>query len=174
MPQLNRRPRPRKARGGSRVGERFEAVVGPVAHGGHCVVRLEGTADGPSDRPRVVFVRHAIPGERVVVEITEGTEGDKFWRGDAVEVLEASEDRVEPPCPYAGPGRCGGCDFQHVALPRQREMKAAVVREQLVRLAKTDVLLEVEPVPGDEDGLRWRTRIQWAIGPNGRRGLRKY
>jgi tRNA/tmRNA/rRNA uracil-C5-methylase (TrmA/RlmC/RlmD family) len=156
------------------VGERFEAVVGPVAHGGHCIVRLEGTADGPSDRPRVVFVRHAIPGERVVVEITEGTDGDRFWRGDAVEVLAASGDRVEPPCPYARPGLCGGCDFQHVALPRQRELKATVVREQLARLAGTDVPLEVEPVPGDEDGLRWRTRIQWSVGPRGRRGLRRY
>src|SRR5690242_19102979 len=139
---MTRRPRARQARGASRVGERFEAVVGPVAHGGHCVVRL----DPPE--ARVVFVRHAIPGERVVVEITEGTEGDRFWRGDAVEVLEASGDRVEPPCPYAGPGKCGGCDFQHVALPRQRELKAAVVREQLERLADTVVHTEVEPVPG--------------------------
>ncbi|WP_028635822.1 class I SAM-dependent RNA methyltransferase [Nocardioides sp. URHA0032] len=171
---MNRRPRQRQARGESRVGERFEAVVGAVAHGGHCIVRLDGTADGPSDRPRVVFVRHAIPGERVVVEITEGTEGDRFWRGDAVEVLEASADRVEPPCPYAGPGRCGGCDFQHVALPRQRQLKASVVREQLGRLAATEVHTEVEAVPVDEHGLRWRTRIQWAVGPRGRRGLKKY
>ena len=108
----------------------------------------------------MVFVRHAVPGERVVVEITEGTDGDRFWRGDAVEILEASADRVVPPCPYAGPDRCGGCDFQHVALPRQRELKAAVVREQLSRLAATDIHVEVEPVPGDEEGLRWRTRIQ--------------
>lgn len=175
---MSRQPRPRRARGGSRVGERFEAVVGPVAHGGHCVVRLDGTATGPSDRPRVVFVRHAIPGERVIVEITEGTDGDRFWRGDAVEVLEPSGDRVEPPCPYAGPGLCGGCDFQHVALPRQRQLKAAVVREQLGRLAQSDVRVEVEPVPGDspeaDAGLRWRTRIQWAVGPGGRRGLRKH
>ena len=165
---MTRRPRQRQARGASRVGERFEAVVGPVAHGGHCVVRL----DPPESR--VVFVRHAIPGERVVVEITEGTEGDRFWRGDAVEVLEASPDRVVPPCPYAGPDRCGGCDFQHVALPRQRDLKAAVVREQLARLARIDVPVEVEAVPGDEDGLRWRTRQRYVELPDGRRGMRKH
>src|SRR4051812_49593438 len=139
MPQLNRRPRPRKARGGSRVGERFEAVVGSVAHGGHCIVRLDGTSDGPSAYPRVVFVRHAIPGERVVVEITEGTEGDRFWRGDAVEILEASKDRVEPPCPYAGPGRCGGCGFPHLALPPQRQLQAAGGRGAPRRLAPARV-----------------------------------
>ncbi len=107
-------------------------MVGPVAHGGHCVARL------PEPESRVVFVRHALPGERVVVEVTEGTDGDRFWRGDAVSVLEASPDRVPAPCPVAGPGLCGGCDFQHVAVPAQRDLKTAVVREQLVRLGRLD------------------------------------
>ncbi|QWF24329.1 class I SAM-dependent RNA methyltransferase [Nocardioides sp. LMS-CY] len=163
-----RRTRSRKPRGASRVGERFEAVVGPVAHGGHCVVRL-----GPPDS-RVVFVRHAIPGERVVLEITEGTDGDRFWRGDAVEVLEPSPDRVPPPCPYAGPGRCGGCDFQHVDLARQRALKADVVSEQLRRLAGLDVEVVVEAVPGDDHGLRWRTRQRYVPLPGGGRGMRKH
>ena len=172
---MSRGPRQRKARGASRVGQRFEAVVGPVAHGGHCIVRL------PEPESRVVFTRHAIPGERVVLEVTEGTDGDRFWRGDAVEVLEPSPDRVPAPCPYAGPGLCGGCDFQHVALPRQRELKAAVVREQLARLAKLDVPVVVEPVAGDEHGLRWRTRVTYAPladdeadggAEDGRRGMR--
>jgi tRNA/tmRNA/rRNA uracil-C5-methylase (TrmA/RlmC/RlmD family) len=125
----------------------------------------------------VVFVRHALPDERVVVEITEGTDGDRFWRGDAVEVLQASPDRVDPPCPYAGPGRCGGCDFQHVSLAAQRGLKAAVLREQLTRLARldpNDPLLEtvVEPVPGDADGLRWRTRQSYARTASGERAMR--
>jgi tRNA/tmRNA/rRNA uracil-C5-methylase (TrmA/RlmC/RlmD family) len=160
-----RRPRVRQERGQSHVGERFEVEVGPVAHGGHCVVRYDD---------RVVFVRHALPGERVVVEITEGTEGDRFWRGDAVEVLTASPDRVPPPCPYAGPGQCGGCDFQHVSLSAQRTLKAQVVREQLRRLAGLDVDVSVEPVPGDRDGLGWRTRQRFVPLPGGRRGMRKH
>ena len=123
-------------------------MVGQVAHGGHFIVRLPGEG-------RVVFTRHALPGEEVVVEITEGTEGDRFWRGDAVSILTASSDRVAAPCHYAGPDLCGGCDFQHVALPAQRELKAAVVREQLVRLGHLDPAdplvadLVVEAVSGD-------------------------
>ncbi|KAA1429086.1 class I SAM-dependent RNA methyltransferase [Nocardioides antri] len=171
MSRPPRRPRARQQRGQSHVGERFEAEVGPVAHGGHCVVRV---STGSTSTERVVFVRHALPGERVVVEVTEGTEGDRFWRGDAVEVLEASPDRVVAPCPYAGPGLCGGCDFQHVTLPRQRELKAAVVREQLRRLAGLDVDVEVEAVPGDVEGLRWRTRQRYVTLPNGGRAMRKH
>ncbi len=156
------------------MGERYDVVVERVAHGGHCVARLHAT-DGPG---RVIFVRHALPGERVVVEITEGTDGDRFWRGDAVEVPEPSPDRVDPPCPYAGPGRCGGCDFQHVTLERQRSLKADVVREQLARLAGLEVEVSVEPVPGrppnEQDGLRWRTRQRYVDLPDGRRGMRKH
>ena len=147
------------------MGERYTVDVGPVAHGGHFVARHEG---------RVVFVRHTLPGERVVVEVTEGDEGSKFLRGDAVEVLVASPDRVEPPCPFSGPGRCGGCDFQHVALPAQRDLKAAVVAEQLSRLAGLDVEVAGEDVSGDRDGLGWRTRVQFAVGPDGRPGLRRH
>ncbi len=147
------------------MGERLTVDVGPIAHGGHCVARAEG---------RVVFVRHALPGERVEVVVTEGSEGDRFWRADAVTVLEPSPDRVTPPCPYAGPDACGGCDFQHVALPAQRALKAAVVREQLSRLAGSDVDVEVEPVPGDDHGLHWRTRQRYVELPDGRRGMRKH
>ncbi len=174
---MSRRTRPRQARGRSRVGERFEAEVGPVAHGGHCVARL------PEPESRVVFVRHALPGERVVVEITEGTDGDRFWRGDAVSVLVASPDRVDAPCPVAGPGLCGGCDFQHVAVPAQRALKAAVVREQLVRLGRLDpgsdlvtgLRVEAVPVQGRaDDGLRWRTRQRYAVLPDGRPAMRAH
>jgi tRNA/tmRNA/rRNA uracil-C5-methylase (TrmA/RlmC/RlmD family) len=142
------------------VGDRVEATTGPVAHGGHVVARVDGV---------VVFVRHALPGERVVVEITELSR--TFLRGDAVEVLEASPDRVPAPCPLAHPGGCGGCDFQHVALPAQRRLKTDVVREQLRRLAgiESDVVVEaVEPTLG------WRTRMQYVGLPGGGVGLRKH
>ena len=104
------------------TGRRCEMEIGPVAHGGHCVGRVDG---------RVVFVRHALPGERVVVEITEDR-GGSFCRGDAVEVLDASPARVTPACPLAGPGGCGGCDWQHASPAAQRELKSQVIGEQLL------------------------------------------
>ncbi len=176
--------RARRAKGRSRVGERFEAVVGPVAHGGSCVVRLPAPVETVAARPpqeppdtRVVFVRHTLPGERVVLRITEGNDGDRFWRGDAVEVLEPSPDRVAAPCPAAGPGGCGGCDLQHVSAAAQRALKATVVAEQLRRLAgiEWDVEVEALPVPGTDDPLlRWRTRQRYAVLPDGRRAMRKH
>jgi len=144
------------------VGRRFEVTVGPVAHGGHCVARHEG---------RVVFVRHTLPGERVVVEVTEDRHAG-FCRADAVEVLDAAPHRVERRCPYSGPGRCGGCDWQHVSHAGQLELKAAVVREQLSRLAGLDVPVTVEALPGGP--LRWRSRARFAVDRAGDPGLRRH
>lgn len=142
-------------------------TVGPVAHGGHCIARMGDDVGG-----RVVFVRHALPGERVRVQITD-TSHDRFWRGDAVEILEAHPDRVQPPCPIARPGGCGGCDFQHVTLAGQRRLKTAVVAEQLRRLAGIDWTGEVESVqPGS--GLGWRTRMRYHVDASGRVGLRAH
>lgn len=141
------------------VGDTFEVVVGPVAHGGHFVARHEG---------QVVFVRHALPGERVVCSVTET--GTKFLRADAIKVLEAAPMRVRAPCPYAGPGGCGGCDFQHIDPAEQRALKALVIAEQLARLAGIEREVVVEEVP---PVLGWRTRMQYVDLPTGR-GLRKH
>ncbi|MFI6025154.1 class I SAM-dependent RNA methyltransferase [Amycolatopsis magusensis] len=144
------------------TGRRIELEIGSVAHGGHCVARAEG---------RVVFVRHGLPGERVVAEVTED-KGGSFCRADVVEVLTAAPERVEPPCPLAGPGRCGGCDWQHASPAAQRELKGAVVAEQLQRLAGLSREVEVEELPGGPLG--WRTRVRLVAGRDGRAGLRAH
>ncbi|BFU43029.1 class I SAM-dependent RNA methyltransferase [Krasilnikovia sp. MM14-A1004] len=148
-------------------GDRIEVRVGAPAHGGHCVARLGGP------HGRVVFVRHALPGELVTAEVTELHRG--YLRADAVLVHEPSPDRVDPPCPWARPGACGGCDLQHVAEQAQRDWKAAVVREALTRIGRlpedvVDALgVRVEPLPGGPLG--WRTRVRYAVDAAGRAGL---
>jgi tRNA/tmRNA/rRNA uracil-C5-methylase (TrmA/RlmC/RlmD family) len=147
------------------VGDQVELEIGPVAHGGICVAR----SGGPGGR--VVFVRHALPGDRALVRITEARRGS-YCRGDAVTILRADPRRVGPPCAHFRPGGCGGCDFQHASADLQREMKAAVVAEQLRRLAGIEWPVTLEPLPGD--GFGWRTRIRWAVGDDGHLGPRRY
>jgi len=143
------------------VGDKLEVTVDAVAHGGHCVARYSGI---------VLFVRHALPGERVVAEVTEVRRG--YLRADAVTVLEPSPDRVDAPCPYAGPDRCGGCDLQHVAADAQRAWKADVIREQLQRLAGLPWDVRVEALPGGLLG--WRSRVRYAVSFGGVAGLLKH
>jgi tRNA/tmRNA/rRNA uracil-C5-methylase (TrmA/RlmC/RlmD family) len=145
-------------------GDVLELEVGAIASGGGCVARVP---DG-----RVVFVRHCLPGERVRARITAET--TSFLRADAIGVVEPSVDRVPPPCAHAGPDRCGGCDFQHVALPAQRRLKEDLVAEQLSRLARLDLRVEVEQVKGSSDGLGWRTRMSFAVDDEGGVGLRRH
>ncbi|MFI1257498.1 class I SAM-dependent RNA methyltransferase [Streptomyces netropsis] len=159
----------------SLVGHEYEVEVGPVAHGGHCVARTEAG--------RVLFVRHALPGERVVARVTEGESTSRFLRADAVRVLDASKDRVEAPCPFSGPGKCGGCDWQHAKPGAQRRLKGEVITEQLMRLAgltPEEAGWDGTVVPADGDKLpagevpAWRTRVQYAVDAEGHAGLRKH
>jgi tRNA/tmRNA/rRNA uracil-C5-methylase (TrmA/RlmC/RlmD family) len=148
-------------------GQLIVVTTVDVAHGGWCVARPD---DGP-----VVFVRHALPGETVRAKVTDVT--SRLARAEATEILAASPDRVEAPCPHARPAGCGGCDWQHAALPAQRALKATVLRQQLRRLAGLDREITVEPLPGDEEagpGLGWRTRVQFAVRPDGVAGLRAH
>lgn len=147
------------------VGQEWILDVGSIAHGGHCVARHEG---------RAVFVRHSLPGETVRARVTRSGPRGRYAFADAVEVLTPSPDRVTAPCPYAGPGRCGGCDFQHVAPEAQRRLKSAVITEQLERLAHISPDVSVEALPGDEAGLRWRTRMSFAVDRQGAAGLLRF
>ena len=151
------------------VGDERVVEIGPVAHGGHFIAHSDG---------RTLFVRHALPGETVRVRVTAANR--KMVRADAIEVLTPSLDRVPAPCPWAHPDGCGGCDFQHVALPAQRRLKEQVLRESLQRFGRltADDLerldLTVHELPGHPDGLHWRTRMTWAVDAKGRPGLRKH
>ncbi len=148
------------------MSETVDITLDAIAHGGEALGRYGG---------KVIFVPYAIPGERVRVEIVEAKE--RWARGRLVEVLRASPDRVEPPCPYFGPERCGGCQWQHIAYERQAELKHAIVADQLRRLGH----LAAPPVTdiialADEAGLLdfgYRNHVQFALSPEGRPGFRR-
>jgi tRNA/tmRNA/rRNA uracil-C5-methylase (TrmA/RlmC/RlmD family) len=141
------------------IGQEVTVDIERIAHGGHCVARFDG---------QVIFVRYAIPGERAVVEIT--AVNSKMARGEAITIISPSVHRIKAPCKYAHPSGCGGCDFQHIDLAFQRELKSQVIIEQFSRLGGLDVQCEVRGVQ-PKDGLHWRTRMDFAIGESGHIGL---
>ena len=141
------------------VGDRFVVTIEKVAHGGHFIARHLGA---------VIFVRHAIPGEEVEIEIT-GT-GSSFNRGDVVKVITPSPDRVSAPCQFAHRAGCGGCDFQHISLERQRQLKSEVIAEQFARIAKREMKVVVEEVGAP---LGYRTRFNAVTTRNGDLGFKQ-
>ena len=138
---------------------------------GRCIAHIDG---------RVVFVRFALPGELVNVRLDEPHDrDDRFWTGEVVEVLEASDDRVDPVWPLAGPlawgGGVGGADMVHVSVPGQLRWKSASIGDQMKRLGHVEVDVPVVGVPDDaaRHGLGWRTRIEMIADDDGRPSMRR-
>ena len=142
-----------------KTGDLLEVTIEKVAHGGHFIARHDGA---------VIFVRHAIPGERCIIEVT--STGSSFNRADVIEVLEQSEHRVVAPCEYSHRTGCGGCDFQHINPAYQRQLKSDVIKEQFSRIAKIQVEIEVEEV---SKATHWRTRAIATTNRNGKLGFYK-
>jgi 23S rRNA (uracil1939-C5)-methyltransferase len=148
-------------------------------------LRLDGIAHGGEafgrDHGRVIFVPFALPGERVRVELVE--EKPRWARARLLEVLEGSPDRVDPPCPYFGPEKCGGCQWQHIAYERQVRLKQEILTDQLRRLGHivdppvADIIVLAGPMVADRGAsevdvlaFRYRNQTRFAIGADGRLG----
>lgn len=160
-----------------------ELTLERVAAGGTCMAHAEDAGDRS-----IYFVRGGLPGERVRVLTTGSTRGGRVVFASVVRVLEASPDRVVPPCPVAD--ECGGCDFQHVARPAQLRWKAEVLRDQLLRLGRIEQIgdealessVHVVAVPldspgSDLDGDDWlgsRTRVTVETDHKGQVGFHSH
>lgn len=112
----------------------FELELTAMAHGGSALGR---------HNKRTIFVPYTIPGERIEARITEDRGRIAFAEG--VTLLEASADRVYPRCKHFGPGRCGGCQWQHIDYPAQLLLKQDVLADQLARIGGFDDVA-VQPV----------------------------
>lgn len=136
-------------------GATVELTVGELAHGGAAVGRIGDL---------VVFVEGAAPGERVRARITERRR--TFARAVVEAVIEASPDRVEPPCPYVRAG-CGGCQWQFLSYPAQLAAKQRILREQLQRALRLDDAA-LDAVLHSPIGMRdpWQYRNTVSVAPD--------
>jgi 23S rRNA (uracil1939-C5)-methyltransferase len=128
-----------------------------MAHGGDALARHEG---------KVIFVPYALPGEELLVELTE--ERAKYSRARLVEVLSPSPDRVEPRCPHFG--TCGGCHWQHVAYERQLALREEVLRSQLKRIAHLPDV-PIRSAVAAADPWHYRNHVQLHVDEDGRLGF---
>jgi len=136
-----------------RRGDTLELVVDDLAFGGEAVGRVDGY---------VMFVRGGVPGDRLRVTVTEAR--GRFGRGTIQEVLQASPDRVEPPCPYFG--RCGGCRLQQIAYPAQLAFKERQVRECLTRLGGLPPF-ELRPIVAAPEVFGYRNKMEFTVAGAG-------
>ncbi len=123
---------------------KFEKLV----YGGEGLGRL---ADG-----RAVFVPFVLPGETAEIEITGQKE--RFARGRMVNLLEASLDRIDPPCPYFS--NCGGCHYQHLSYAQQLQLKKELVRDQLERIGKLTNLPDIY-ITASPTAFGYRNQVQF-------------
>lgn len=149
------------------IGDRLTLEIERVAHGGHFIAHSKGMT---------FFVRGAITGEQVIAEVIHLKK--RIVLAEVVEVIKPSAHRVIPPCGYFRERVCGGCDFQHIDLAYQRELKAMVVRDSFSRLAGIDIEVECQPPlqsrdrkGKSEDGFHWRSRMDFTISPGRRLAL---
>lgn len=120
---------------------------------------------------RVVFVRYALPGERVRARVT--ADRNSYWHAETIEVIEPSDDRVESLCPIAGVDGAGCCDLAFAEPAAARAFKAEVVANQLARLGDHRWEGVAEPLSATS-ATGWRTRVRLDVGADGRAGFHRY
>jgi 23S rRNA (uracil1939-C5)-methyltransferase len=136
----------------------FDILLEKLTYGGEAMGRLP---DG-----RAVFVPFGLPGEHVRVRLTQDKQN--FARGELLEVLTASPERIDPKCKHFG--KCGGCHYQNLSYENQLHAKTEILRDQFQRIGK----IENPPVkPIVPSPLEWnyRNHIQFHLTAEGKVGF---
>lgn len=136
------------------MSETYDITLTTMTYGGDAIGRLPDS--------RAVFVPFGLPGEKVRVRLTEEKRG--FARGKIVEILQASPERIQPPCKHFG--QCGGCHYQHLSYESQLKYKADILRYQLQRIGK----IESPPVRqtvASTNAWNYRNHVQFHLTKNG-------
>jgi 23S rRNA (uracil1939-C5)-methyltransferase len=138
--------------------ETYELTLTTLTYGGDAMGRLPDA--------RAVFVPFGLPGEKVRVRLTEEKRG--FARGEIVEILQASPERIQPRCKHFG--QCGGCHYQHLSYEAQLKYKADILRDQLTRIGK----IQHPPVGqtvASPSAWNYRNHVQFSLTQDGKLGF---
>ena len=145
----------------------MQLTVEKLVYGGDGLARLPADEHGPG---KAVFVPFVLAAEEIEVSLLEQKAG--FARARAEQILQPSPYRVPPPCPYFQ--RCGGCHYQHASYEHQLEIKAAILKENLRRIAKLELPIDLSIHPSPALNYRNRTRLRMQISPEFALGYYKF
>jgi len=136
----------------------FDIKLEKLTYGGEAMGRLP---DG-----RAVFVPFGLPGETVRLHLVQDKQS--FARGELLEVLTASAERIDPKCKHFG--RCGGCHYQNLPYEKQLQAKTEILRDQLQRIGKIENPPVKEMVASP---LEWnyRNHVQFHLTAEGKIGF---
>jgi 23S rRNA (uracil1939-C5)-methyltransferase len=140
-----------------------ELILEKLTYGGDAMGRLDDPLSGTGGR--AVFVPFGLPGERVRVRLT--AEKKNFARGEIVEILEASKDRIQPRCKHFG--ECGGCHYQNLPYEKQLAAKTEILIDQLKRISKIEKP-PVQPMVACPNPWNYRNHIQFHLTKDGNIG----
>ncbi len=126
-----------------------------LSAGGDGVAHLDGKA---------IFLPGTVPGDRVRARL--GKDKGRWARAEMLELIEPGEARITPPCPVAG--QCGGCQWQQVAEPAQREARISILEEALKRITGLETWPEIKFIAGEPYAYRRRALYRGAVDPDGK------
>jgi 23S rRNA (uracil1939-C5)-methyltransferase len=145
----------------------LQLTIEKMVYGGDGLARLPADEHGPG---KAVFVPFVLAGENVEATLVEEKPG--FSRAIAAEVLAASDQRIEPLCPYYR--RCGGCQYQHTDYEHQLRIKSAILHESLRRIAKLQLDQELRIHRSPPWNYRNRIRIKVQSSPEFSIGFHRF
>ena len=125
-----------------------------------------GDAMGKLPDQRAVFVPFGLPGERVRIRLLEEKRG--YARGELLEIIEPSAERIVARCPHFG--TCGGCHYQHLPYAAQLHIKTGILRDQLTRIGQIPEP-PIQPMQACPDPWNYRNHVQFHVQPDGRLGF---
>ena len=135
-----------------------EIMLEKLTYGGEAMGRLQ---DG-----RAVFVPFGLPGETVRIQLTQ--EKQNFARGEIIEILKPSPDRITAKCKHFT--QCGGCHYQNLSYEKQLTAKADILRDQLQRIGKIEYP-PVQPTVPSPEQCNYRNHIQFHLTDDGKVGF---
>lgn len=136
----------------------MDLTIEKLVYGGDGLARLPADERG---RRETVFLPFVLEGEQVDAALVQ--QKSEFARARVRRVVHPSPARMDPHCPYFT--RCGGCHYQHAAYEHQLEIKAAILKETLARIAKLQLGTELQVHPSPPWNYRNRTRLRVNSSP---------